>query len=180
MLAEASLLTANSIELWHKGRLAEALPEVDRMTEDFDDDFALVAAMAYAEIGRHDRALGLIERLMENPGRLHGPRLAIRVPLLIEALLVIGAHAPHRSEVERFARRLEPYTAGWGEALLVQWPGLVCLGPSGLYRGTIRGILGRPDATDLVTAAMRRARVLGAHPYEQRAAQRLTRWPFVR
>ncbi|MDY6808561.1 MAG: BTAD domain-containing putative transcriptional regulator [Actinomycetota bacterium] len=180
ILAEASMLTAHSIELWHQGRLAEALPEVDRMTDDFDDDFALVAAMAYAEVAEYDRALRLVERILAHPGRLHGPRLAIRVPLLIEALLVIGADAQYRCEVERFAGQLEPYTEGWGDELLVQWPGLVCLGPAGLYRGTVRGILGRPDATALVDAAMRRARILGAHPYERRAADRLTRWPFVR
>lgn len=180
MLAEASLLTSNSIELWHKGRLAEALPEVGRMTDDFDDDFALVAAMAYAEVGEHIRALGLIERILAHPGRLHGPRLAIRVPLLIEALLVIGADTRYATEVDLFASRLEPFTDGWGDELLVQWPGLVCLGPAGLYRGTVRGILGRPDAAELVDAAMRRARILGAHPYAQRAADRLTAWPFVR
>ena len=45
---------------------------------------------------------------------------------------------------------------------MVQWPGLVCLGPAGVYRGTAHGILG----------------LLGARPYEDRAARRLAQWPF--
>ena len=107
-------------------------------------------------------------------------RCAARVPLLIEALLTVGQHAPRRrDQVAEFTAALEPLTRGWGETLLVQWPGLVCLGPSGLYRGTARAILGFPDGTALVSDAMRRARLLGARPYESRARDRLTRWPFA-
>ncbi|MEE3850819.1 BTAD domain-containing putative transcriptional regulator [Gordonia sp. LSe1-13] len=179
LLAEASMLTSRSIELWHKGRLAEAMPEVDRMIEDFDDDFALVAAMGAAELGEHGRALRLIETILAQPGRMHGPRLVTRVPLLIEALLMVARDPRYRSEAQAFAERLEPHTEGWGDTLLVQWPGLVCLGPSGLYRGTVRAVLGRPDARDQVVAAMNRARAVGALPYEKRAAERLTMWPFV-
>ncbi|MEV6392467.1 BTAD domain-containing putative transcriptional regulator [Nocardia xishanensis] len=179
LLAEASALTSHSIELWHRGRLGEVLAEVDRMAHDFDEDFALVVAMAAAEIGDHERALSSIESVIALPGRLHGPRLAVRVPLLIEALLAVGQRAPRRRDrVVEFTAELEPFTQGWGETLLVQWPGLVCLGPSGLYRGTARGILGLPGARDEVIAARHRARVLGARPYESRAADRLTRWPF--
>ncbi|MET7770088.1 BTAD domain-containing putative transcriptional regulator [Nocardia sp. NPDC005366] len=179
LLAEASVLTSSSIELWHLGRLSEALADADRMAEDFDEDFALVVAMAAAEIGDHDRAMRLIEQVIALPGQLHGPRLVVRVPLLIEALLAVGQHAPdRRARVMEFAAVLEPLTRGWGAALIVQWPGLVCLGPSGLYRGTARGMLGRAGAREEVVAAMNRARVLGARPYESRARDRLTRWPF--
>nr|WP_232542434.1 BTAD domain-containing putative transcriptional regulator [Nocardia bovistercoris] len=180
LLADASLLTSGSIELWHDGRLGEALAEADRMAEDFDEDFGIVVAMAAAETGDHERALHLIETVVALPGRLHGPRVVVRVPLLIEALLTVGQHAPHhRALVTELTAALEPLTEGWGETLIVQWPGLVCLGPSGLYRGTARGILGLPDAEPLVTAAVRRARLLGARPYEARARDRLTRWPFA-
>lgn len=180
LLAEASLLTSSSIELWHRGRLGEALAEADRMAEDFDEDFALVVAMAAAELGDHDRAMSSIESIVALPGRWHGPRVVVRVPLLLEALLAVGQAAPRqRDRVMEFTAGLEPLTQGWGETLLVQWPGLVCLGPSGLYRGTARGILGLPGARDEVVAARDRARALGARPYESRAEDRLTKWPFA-
>ncbi|MFC3961366.1 BTAD domain-containing putative transcriptional regulator [Nocardia jiangsuensis] len=179
MLAEASLLTSGSIELWHRGRLAEVLAEADRMATDFDEDFALVVAMAAAETGEHGRALAAIESVLAVPGRWHGPRVAVRVPLLAEALLALGRTAPElRERVRGYAAVLEPLTRGWGAAAIVQWPGLVCLGPSGLYSGTIRGMLGMPGASVEVAAARQRARELGALPYERRAAERLTGWPF--
>lgn len=180
LLAEVSALTSNSIELWHRGRLGEVLAEVDRMAQDFDEDFALVVAMASAEVDDHERALSTIESIIALPGRLHGPRLVVRVPLLIEALLTVGQRAPEqRDRVVELTAELEPFTQGWGETLIVQWPGLVCLGPSGLYRGTARGILGLPGAREEVIAARHRARLLGARPYESRAEDRLTRWPFA-
>ncbi|MEU5761236.1 BTAD domain-containing putative transcriptional regulator [Nocardia sp. NPDC047648] len=180
LLAEASVLTSSSIELWHRGRLAEVLADADRMAEDFDEDFALVVAMAAAEMGDHDRAMSSIESVVALPGRWHGPRVVVRVPLLLEALLAVGQRAPRwRDRVAELTAELEPLTQGWGEMLLVQWPGLVCLGPSGLYRGTARGILGLPGAHDEVVAARHRARALGARPYESRAEDRLTRWPFA-
>jgi hypothetical protein len=52
-------------------------------------------------------------------------------------------------------------------------------GPSGLYRGTARAILGHADAREEVVAAMHRSRGLGTRPYEIRAARRLPQWPFV-
>ncbi|MBF6468741.1 AAA family ATPase [Nocardia beijingensis] len=180
LLAEASVLTSSSIELWHRGRLGEALAEADRMAEDFDEDFALVVAMAAAELGDHDRAMSSIESIVALPGRWHGPRVVVRVPLLLEALLAVGRRAPRqRDRVVELTAGLEPLTQGWGETLLVQWPGLVCLGPSGLYRGTAHGILGLPGARDEVVAARDRARALGARPYEARAEDRLSRWPFA-
>ncbi|WP_169810728.1 BTAD domain-containing putative transcriptional regulator [Nocardia beijingensis] len=180
LLAEVSVLTSSSIELWHRGRLGEALAEADRMAEDFDEDFALVVAMAAAELGDHERAMASIESIVALPGRWHGPRVVVRVPLLIEALLAVGQRAPgQRDRVVELTAGLEPLTEGWGETLLVQWPGLVCLGPSGLYRGTARGILGLPGAREEVVAARDRARALGARPYEARADDRLTRWPFA-
>ena len=94
LLVEASLLTSSSIEMWHRGRLGEALGEADRLAEDFDPDFALVVAMAAAELGDHDRALRTVESLIALPGRLTGPKVAVRVPLLVEALLAVGLSAP--------------------------------------------------------------------------------------
>ncbi|MGN2639410.1 BTAD domain-containing putative transcriptional regulator [Nocardia takedensis] len=180
LLADASLLTSGSLELWHRGRLGEALAEADRMAEDFDEDFGLVVAMAAAETGDHERALELVETILALPGRLHGPRVAVRVPLLLEALLAVGQRAPgHRARVAELAAVLEPLTRGWGETLLVQWPGLVCLGPSGLYRGTARGLLGHSDGRGLVAEAEQRSRLLGARPYAQRARDRLSHWPFA-
>ena len=179
LLAEASMLTSSSIEMWHHGRLGEALGEADRMAEDFDPDFALVVAMAAAEVGDHDRALRTAESLIALPGRLSGPKVAVRVPLLVEALLTVGQSAPeHRDDVARLTASIETYTEGWRDQLVVQWPGLVCLGPAGLYRGTARAMLGLPGARGAVNAARRRARELGARPYEDRATQRLALWPF--
>ena len=73
------------------------------------------------------------------------------MPLLVEALLAVGLSAPeHRQDVSRLTAAIEPYAEGWSDQLVVQWPGLVCLGPAGVYRGTAHGILG----------------LLGARPYE--------------
>ncbi len=65
---------------------------------------------------------------------------------------------------------MPPRRAGWGEQLVVQWPGLVCIGPSGLYRGTARAILSHAGAREEVVAAMHRSRGLVARPYEIRGA----------
>ena len=59
---------------------------------------------------------------------------------------------------------MPPRRAGWGEQLVVQWPGLVCIGPSGLYRGTARAILSHAGAREEVVAAMHRSRGLVARP----------------
>ena len=159
LLAEASLLTSSSIEMWHRGRLGEALGEADRLAEDFDPDFALVVAMAAAELGDHDRALRTVESLIALPGRLTGPKVAVRVPLLVEALLTVGQSAPeHRAgrlapdRGDRalhggLARPTDRAVAGPG----VSRPGGAVprhrarhVGPTGCARGGGRGAVPRP------------------------------------
>ncbi|HEY5854022.1 MAG TPA: hypothetical protein VIW24_08210 [Aldersonia sp.] len=142
-------MTSSSIEMWHRGRLGEALAEADRTAEGFDLDFALVVAMAAAELGDYDRALRTIESLIALPRRLSGPKVAVRVPLLIKALLAVGQSAPeHRHDVARPTAAVEPVHRGWADQLVVQWPGLVCLGPAGVYRGTARAMPGLSGARE--------------------------------
>ncbi|MGW4093617.1 hypothetical protein [Nocardia sp. NPDC004750] len=70
MLAEASVLASSSVELWHRRRLGDVLAEADRMAE----DFALVVAMAAAELGDHERAMASTESVVGNQGVHAGHR----------------------------------------------------------------------------------------------------------
>ena len=57
--------------------------------------------MAAAELGDHDRALRTVESLIALPGRLTGSKVAVRVPLLVEALLAVGLSAPDTGKMSR-------------------------------------------------------------------------------
>lgn len=178
MLADVSTATSESIALWHRGELGSMIEQFDALTDEFDDDFALVVALGSAERGDFDRALRLVDQILGSGGPPPGPRSAIQLPLLVEALVAVAQSPSHREQAQAAMRIVEPGVAGWGEALVVQWPGLVCLGPAGLYRGSARGVLGFEGARAEVLDAADRARRLGARPYELRARRRLEQWPF--
>nr|WP_237421625.1 BTAD domain-containing putative transcriptional regulator [Gordonia sp. SID5947] len=172
MLAEASVATSRSIEAWHHGELASMLPEFDTLIDEVDDDFALVIALGSAEAGDHDRALRLATELTSDAASWSGSRVVARVPLLVETLFALSRSRDHAMAAREICRRLEHLVTHWSSGLIVQWPGLVCLGPAVLYRGTAASILGRDGTPDL-REAVRVARDAGALPYEARARRRL-------
>jgi len=62
----------------------------------------------------------------------------------------------------------------WGDRIVVQWPGDVCMGPAELYLGSALAVLGeRDEARHLLTRAVARAEQIGAAPYAARARRRL-------
>nr|WP_164473854.1 BTAD domain-containing putative transcriptional regulator [Gordonia insulae] len=172
VLTDASMATSRSIEAWHHGRLAAMLPTFDTLVDEIDDDFALVIALGAAESGDLDRALQIATELTFDADRWTGSRVVARVPLLIEALYPISRSAAHASAARDLCARLDRFVADWSSGMIVQWPGLVCLGPAIYYRGTARAILGADGADDLRAAASL-ARDTGARPYQARAERRL-------
>ncbi|OCW86869.1 transcriptional regulator [Nocardia farcinica] len=172
LLAESSMATSASIAAWHRGELASALPPFDALAEEVDEDFTLVIALGAAESGDLDRALELATELTADADQWAGSRVVARVPLLIETLYAVSRDSSHRDAAGEICRRIEPFTADWSSGLVVQWPGLVCLGPATLYRGTAREVVGLDGTADLQDA-VRVARDTGARPYVRRAEQRL-------
>ncbi|MCZ4538230.1 BTAD domain-containing putative transcriptional regulator [Gordonia terrae] len=172
LLAESSMATSASIAAWHRGELASALPPFDALAEEVDEDFTLVIALGAAESGDLDRALELATELTADAGQWAGSRVVARVPLLIETLYAVSRDSCHRDAAGEICRRIEPFTADWSSGLVVQWPGLVCLGPATLYRGTAREVVGLDGTADLQDA-VRVARDTEARPYVRRAEQRL-------
>ena len=172
LLAESSMATSASIAAWHRGELASALPPFDALAEEVDEDFTLVIALGAAESGDLDRALELATELTADADQWAGSRVVARVPLLIETLYAVSRDSRRRDAAGEICRRIEPFTADWSSGLVVQWPGLVCLGPATLYRGTAREVVGLDGTADLQDA-VRVARDTGARPYVRRAEQRL-------
>ncbi len=172
LLAEASIATSRSIEAWHHGDLVSMLPAFDELIDQVDDDFTLVIALGSAEAGEHDRALELIAELTADADRWTGSRIVARVPLLTEALYAISRSPDHLTSARDLCARLGRFVAEWSTGLIVQWPGLVCMGPAVLYRGTVKAILGETGALDDLDAAISLARDTGARPYQERARRR--------
>ncbi|GAA3694725.1 hypothetical protein GCM10022238_08780 [Gordonia hankookensis] len=172
MLGEASMATSRSIEAWHHGALASMLGTFDTLVDEVDDDFALVIALGSAEAGDHERALRVAGELTSDAAYWSGSRIVARVPLLIEALFAISRDPDHVSAAREICGRLNHLVSDWSSGLIVQWPGLVCLGPAVLYRGTAEAILDRDGTPDL-REAVRVARDAGALPYQARAQRRL-------
>ncbi|GAC66478.1 BTAD domain-containing putative transcriptional regulator [Gordonia soli] len=176
LLGDASVATGRSIELWHRGRLAGMVDQFDTLAADLDEDFGLVIAMATAEAGDHDRALRSVVEMLADVDTWEGSRIVARVPLLVETLyLVHDAGGTNAAAAREQCARLERFQQDWTTGMIVQWPGLVCLGPASLYRGTAGIILGRDGADDDLARAVQLARDTGARPYEDRAARRLAR-----
>ncbi|MFT4089060.1 MAG: transcriptional regulator, partial [Gordonia sp. (in: high G+C Gram-positive bacteria)] len=172
LLAETSTATSASITAWHHGELASALPPFDRLTEEIDDDFALVVALGAAESGEHRRALRMITELSADAAGWTGSRVVARVPLLLEALYAVARDPANAAEAALLAERLAPFVENWSTGLIVQWPGLVCLGPATAYRGLARSLTGLDAAADF-QAAVQLADDVGAQPYAQRVRRRL-------
>lgn len=159
-----SRATIDGIAAWHSGRLLEAVPEAVDLAAEVDPDFLLVVALAHAEAGHREQALPAIDRLLSTPSE--GQRMVPRTVMLTEALIAIG-------EAERLTT-LIPTLRSWGDRIVVQWPGDVCMGPAALYLGGALAVAGdRDEARTLLLQAVHQAELIGAVPYVERARRRL-------
>lgn len=164
MVDRVSRATIDGIAAWHDGHLLEAVPEAVDLAAEVDPDFLLVVALAHAEAGHADVALPAIDRLLAVPS--DGQRLVPRTVMLTEALVALG-------DAGRLAGLL-PVLESWGERVVVQWPGDVCMGPAALYRGSALAVLGeRERARVELERAVAQAELMGAAPYAERARRRL-------
>uniref|UniRef100_UPI003D8A29E1 BTAD domain-containing putative transcriptional regulator n=1 Tax=Gordonia sp. B7-2 TaxID=3420932 RepID=UPI003D8A29E1 len=173
LLSEASIATSESIALWLRGRLHEMLPRFDDLTESVDDDFALVIALGSAEAGDVDRALAVATEITADAASWSGPRVVVRVPLLVDALYMAWRTGEDLDRTRRIAARIAPFVEDWNDGLIVQWPGVVCVGPASLYRGSLGAIVGNDSAADDLEAAAHLADDTGARPFAERARARL-------
>nr|WP_246304241.1 BTAD domain-containing putative transcriptional regulator [Nocardioides thalensis] len=160
----ASRATIDGIAAWHDGRLIDAVPEAMDLAADVDPDFLLVVALAHAEAGNREVAIPAIDRLLAAPAEGH--RLVPRTLMLSEALVALG-------DGERLAG-LVPVLRSWGDRIVVQLPGDICMGPAALYLGSALAVVGeRAEARRLLEQAVTQAEAVGVTPYAERARRRL-------
>lgn len=160
----ASRATIDGIAAWHDGRLLEAVPEAIDLAAEVDPDFLLVVALAHAEAGNREVAIPAIDRLLADPAEGH--RLVPRTLMLAEALVALG-------DAERLAG-LVPVLRSWGDRIVVQLPGDICMGPAVLYLGSALAVTGeQAEARRLLQQAVSQAEAVGVTPYAERARRRL-------
>jgi DNA-binding SARP family transcriptional activator len=168
MIAQLSRATVDGITAWLDGDLMEALPEAEGLAVDVDPDFLLVVALAHAEAGHRDLALGAIDRLLEAP--VAGVRTVPRTIMISEALVALG-------DAERLAH-LVPTLRTWSGRIVVQYPGDTCMGPADLYLGAALGVTGETaEARELLVAALAQCHQIGAESFAARAERRLAELP---
>lgn len=86
--------------------------------------------------------------------------------MLSEALVALG-------DGERLAG-LVPVLRSWGDRIVVQLPGDICMGPAALYLGSALAVVGeRAEARRLLEQAVTQAEAVGVTPYAERARRRL-------
>lgn len=160
----ASRATIDGIAAWHDGRLLEAVPDAIDLATEVDPDFLLVVALANAEAGNRDVAIPAIDRILA--ARAEGHRLVPRTLMIAEALVALG-------DAGRLAR-LVPVLRSWGDRIVVQLPGDICMGPAVLYLGSALAVTGeRAEARQLLERAISQAEAVGMTPYAERARRRL-------
>lgn len=164
MVDRVSRATVEGISAWHSGRLLEAVPEAVDLAAEVDPDFLLVVALGHAEAGHRDAALQAVDRLLVSPAE--GQRSVPRTVMLTEALVALR-------DADRLGA-LVPTLRSWGDRIIVQWPGDVCMGPVALYLGGALGVLGeRAEARRLLEHAAVQAEAAGLRPFVARAQRRL-------
>jgi hypothetical protein len=172
-----SVSTVAGIAAWNENRLVELVPDTEVLATDADEDYRLVTPLGLAQGGRAGEAVALTGQLLADVDKWDGPRATSRTALLAEALVTVLEPDPPTA-VRRAALELLDRLAGcledWQDGLVVLWPGSVCLGPTALYRGSVRAALGRAGAAADLRRALDTTAALGARPYQDRAARRLT------
>jgi hypothetical protein len=164
-VTRTSRQTVEGIVAWHERRMPALLPEVVDLATTLDEDWLGVLAQAYAQAGRRDDALAAVDRMAG--GAREGAREPVRTVLTSDVYLELGA-------ADR-AESVLPALEGYGDTVVVLWPGMTVLGPSALYRGGIKALLGRPDAADELRRAVEISDAFGFVPYRRRAQELLAR-----
>jgi hypothetical protein len=155
--------TIEGIAAWHERRMIAMVPEVTDLAATVDPDWLGVLAQAYAQAGRRTEALTAVDRMLAHPGE--GAREPVRTVLLSDVYLELGA-------ADRAASVL-PALESYGDTVVVLWAGTTVLGPSALYRGGIKALLGRPDAADELHRAIEICDLFGFAPFAARAERLL-------
>jgi len=164
MIAQLSRATVDGITAWLDGDLMEVLPEAEGLAVDVDPDFLLVVALAHAEAGHRDLALGAVDRLLAAP--VAGVRTVPRTIMIAEALVALGDDV-------RLAQ-LVPTLRAWSGRIVVQYPGDVCMGPADLYLGAALAVTGETDeARELLVGALAQCHQIGAESFAARTERRL-------
>ncbi len=155
--------TIEGIAAWHDHRMPALVPEVVDLAATVDHDWLAVLAQAHAQAGRRTEALAAVDRMLTGPGE--GTREPVHTVLLSDVYLELGA-------AER-AESLLPALESYGDTVVVLWPGTTVLGPSALYRGGIKALLGRRDAADDLHRAVQICDAFGFAPFRRRAERLL-------
>jgi hypothetical protein len=163
-LARTSRATVEGIAAWHEGRLVELIPTAVDLAAAVEPEWLVIQALGHAEAGHRDEAMLALNRLRGVPSA--GAREPVRTVLLAEVYVTLGDVAG--------CAELLPVLERYGDTVVVLWPGVVALGPTALYRGSVLAVLGQTErARTELTAAVDLADRLGAAPSADRARQRL-------
>ncbi len=162
-LVRVSRATVEGIAAWHERRMVDEVPEVVDLATTLDDDWLGVLAQAYAQAGRREEALAVADRLLERPRA--ASREPVRAVILADVAIELGDR--------RLAEQLLPTLETYGDTVVVFWVGLTVLGPTALYRGGVKAVLGRPDAAEDLARAVEMSERHGFRPFAERARRLL-------
>jgi hypothetical protein len=155
--------TVEGIIAWHERRLADVVPEVVDLAATVDPDWLTVVALAHAQAGRHEECLRVADRVLQQSGA--GVRAPVHTILLADAYVELG-------DAERAATVL-PALESYGDTNVVLWPGMTYLGPTALYRGGVKALLGHADAEAELRRAVEVCDWFGYEPFRRRAERLL-------
>ncbi len=154
--------TIEGIAAWLEHRLPAVVPEVVDLAATVDPDWLGVLAQAHAQAGRRDAALAAADRMLTTPGG--GTREPVKTILLTDVYLELA-------DAGRAASVL-PALRGYGDTVVVLWPGTTVLGPSALYHGGALALTGDRGARAELERAGEICELFGFAPFAARA-QRL-------
>jgi hypothetical protein len=155
--------TIEGIIAWHEHRLPEVLPDALDLATSVDPSWLGVLAQAHAQAGRPDRADAAAQRLLELPGA--GVREPVHAVLLADVAIELG-------DADR-ASRLLPLLERYGDTVVVLWAGTTILGPTALYRGGLKAVLGDPGASADLRRAADISDAFGFVPFADRSRRLL-------
>ncbi len=162
-LARSSRETVEGITAWHEGRLADLVPTAVDLAATVEPEWLVIQALGHATAGDHHQARAALARLRDVPSE--GARQPVRTVLLAEVYVELG----DRDGCAGLLPLLEEY----GDTVVVLWPGVVALGPTALYRGSVLAVLGQAERAGAdLAAALALAERMGAAPYARLAALR--------
>ncbi len=155
--------TIEGIIAWHEHRLPEVVPEALDLATSVDPSWLGVLAQAHAQAGRRERADAAAQRLLELPGA--GVREPVHAILLADVAIEL-------KDVDR-ARSLLPILERYGDTVVVLWAGTTILGPTALYRGGLKAVLGDQGASADLVRATDISDTFGFKPFADRSRRLL-------